>query len=50
VMGYHPVPNEGPMAAAKAFLAENDDFVADRRFGERYVITLNPDGYLLRVK
>ena len=50
VMGYHPVPNEGPMAAAKAFLAENDDFVADRRWGERYVMTLNPDGYLLRVK
>jgi len=50
VMGYHPVPNEGPQAAAQAFLAECDDFVADRRFGERYVMTLNPDGFLLRVK
>lgn len=50
VMGYHPVPNEGPKAAARAFLAENDAFVADRRWGERYVMTLNPDGFLLRVK
>ena len=50
VMGYHPVPNEGPKAAAETFLAENDDFVADRRWAERYVMTLNPDGFLLRVK
>jgi cephalosporin hydroxylase len=50
VMGYHPVPNEGPRAAALAFLAENDAFVPDRRWGERYVMTLNPDGFLLRVK
>jgi cephalosporin hydroxylase len=50
VMGYHPVPNEGPKAAAQAFLAENDDFIPDRRWGERYVMTLNPDGFLLRVK
>jgi cephalosporin hydroxylase len=50
VMGYHPVPNEGPKAAALAYLAENDDFVADRQWGERYVMTLNPDGFLLRIK
>ncbi len=50
VMGYHPVPNEGPKAAAEAFLAENDAFVADRRWGERYIMTLNPNGFLLRVK
>ncbi len=50
LMGYHPVPNEGPKAAAEAFLAENDDFVPDRRWGERYVMTLNPNGFLLRVK
>lgn len=49
-MGFHPVPNEGPQAAAHAFLAENDGFVIDRRWGERYVMTLNPDGFLLRVK
>jgi cephalosporin hydroxylase len=50
VMGYHPVPNEGPKAACAAFLAENDDFVRDRRWAERYIMTLNPDGFLLRVK
>ena len=50
VMGYHPVPNQGPKAAAEAFLAENADFVVDRRWGERYVMTLNPGGFLLRVK
>ncbi len=50
VMGFHPVPNEGPQRAARVFLAENADFVADRRWAERYVMTLNPDGFLLRVK
>lgn len=50
VMGYHPVPNQGPQAAAHAFLAESGDFVLDRRWAERYVMTLNPDGFLLRVK
>lgn len=49
-MGYHPVPNEGPQAAAHAFMASDDRFVVDRRWGERYVMTLNPDGFLLRVK
>jgi cephalosporin hydroxylase len=50
VMGYHPVPNEGPKAAAEAFLAETDEFVLDRRWGERYIMSLNPNGFLLRVK
>jgi cephalosporin hydroxylase len=50
VMGFHPVPNEGPQRAAEVFLAENPDFVADRRWGERYIMTLNPGGFLLRVK
>jgi cephalosporin hydroxylase len=50
VMGYHPVPNEGPKAAADVYLTETDDFVLDRRWGERYVMSLNPNGYLLRVK
>ncbi len=50
VMAYHPVPNEGPQAAADAFLAENDHFVRDRRFAERYIMSLNPNGFLLRVK
>lgn len=50
VMGWHPVPNEGPQAAARHFLAENDGFVADRRWAERYLLTLNPLGFLVRVK
>ena len=50
VMGYHPVPNQGPKAAAEAFLAESDQFVLDRRWGERYIMSLNPNGFLLRVK
>jgi cephalosporin hydroxylase len=50
VMGYHPVPNEGPKAAADQFLTESDDFVLDRRWAERYVMSLNPNGFLLRVK
>jgi cephalosporin hydroxylase len=50
VMGYHPVPNEGPKAAAEVFMQETDDFVYDRRWGERYIMSLNPNGVLLRVK
>jgi len=50
VMDYHPVPNEGPQAAAKAFLEENDDFAVDMRMGEKYIMSLNPYGYLKRVK
>lgn len=43
-------PGEGAMAAARAYVAENDDFTFDRRWGERYVLSLNPNGYLLRIK
>jgi cephalosporin hydroxylase len=39
----------GSRAVAREFLQGNDDFVADRRFAERYVMTSNPDGFLLRV-
>lgn len=49
-MHFHPVPNEGPQAAALEFLRENDDFVADRRYAEKYILSINPYGYLLRVK
>lgn len=50
VMGFHAVPVEGPQAATHAFLADNEAFVLDRRLAERYVMTLNPDGFLRRVK
>ena len=50
VMHWHPVPNEGPQAAVYAFLEENDDFVVDLRYAEKYVMTLSPYGFLQRVK
>jgi cephalosporin hydroxylase len=51
VMGFHPVPNEGPKAAADAFLKENEgEFLVDRRWAERYLISLSPSGFLMRVK
>jgi cephalosporin hydroxylase len=37
----------GPMEAVDKFLAENDEFVTDRRC-ERFLMTLNPAGYLRR--
>ncbi len=39
----------GPMEAVEAFLAESDEFVSDRRC-ERFLMTLNPKGYLKRVR
>lgn len=50
VMGHHPVPNEGPQAAAKDYLVSNGEFIADTRWAERYILSLNPYGYLRRVK
>lgn len=49
VMHWHPVPNEGPQAAAREFVKENDSFVPDVRYAEKYLLTLNPLGYLLRI-
>lgn len=52
VFNGHPVPGgwgPGPYEAVEAFLAENDQFVADRS-RERLLITSNPMGYLRRVK
>lgn len=48
LMGFHPVPNEGPLAAARAFLAENDGFEIDRRLPEKYLMSLSPEGFLRR--
>jgi cephalosporin hydroxylase len=48
----HPVWPEfgpGPMEAVEEFLSETDDFVIDERC-ERFLMTLNPRGYLRRVK
>lgn len=51
-LGGHPSHEEygpGPMEAVDAFLATNDSFVIDRS-KERLLFTLNPRGFLLRVK
>jgi cephalosporin hydroxylase len=37
----------GPMEAVTRFLSENEDFAVDRRC-ERFLMTLNPSGYLKR--
>ena len=44
----YPDFGPGPMEAAEKFLKERDDFVIDRRC-ERFLMTLNPRGYLRRV-
>jgi cephalosporin hydroxylase len=49
-MRWHPVPNEGPQAAVRQFLEENDSFVPDLRYAEKYILTLSPYGFLRRVK
>ena len=50
LMGFHPVPNEGPLAAMRQFMAETDEFEIDRRLPEKYLMSLSPDGFLRRVK
>jgi cephalosporin hydroxylase len=48
----HPVWPDfgaGPMEAIDRFLSENDDFVIDQRC-QRFLMTLNPRGYLRRIK
>jgi cephalosporin hydroxylase len=47
----HPVwPDHGPgpMEALQRFLAETDDFEVDRSC-EKFLLTLNPSGYLRRI-
>jgi cephalosporin hydroxylase len=39
----------GPMEAADKFLSENDEFMVDTSC-ERFLMTLNPKGYLRRTK
>jgi cephalosporin hydroxylase len=48
----HPVYPDfgpGPMEAVDRFLSESDEFAIDRRC-ERFLMTLNPKGYLRRGK
>lgn len=45
----YPSFGPGPMEAAQEFLHERDDFVIDERC-ERFMLTLNPRGFLRRVR
>lgn len=45
----YPDFGPGPMEAANKFLSENDEFMVDTRC-ERFLMTLNPKGYLRRTK
>jgi len=48
----HPTYQEygpGPMEAVEKFLSQSDEFVIDKRC-ERFLITMNPKGYLKRQK
>lgn len=45
----YPDHGPGPWEAVDAFLHENPDFVADRGL-ERFLLTMNPRGYLRRVE
>lgn len=40
---------DGPMEAVDRFLSESDEFMIDQRC-ERFLLTLNPRGYLKRIK
>jgi cephalosporin hydroxylase len=46
VMGWQPVP--GPQAACAEFLQERPNFINQKRVREKYLITYNFDGYLMR--
>jgi cephalosporin hydroxylase len=45
----YPEFGPGPMEAVAKFLGQNDEFAIDERC-ERFLMTLNPKGYLRRVK
>jgi cephalosporin hydroxylase len=45
----YPEFGPGPMEAVEKFLSENNEFVVDERC-ERFLMTLNPRGYLRRTK
>jgi cephalosporin hydroxylase len=45
----YPDFGPGPMEAVEKFLSETDAFVVDERC-ERFLLTLNPKGYLKRIK
>ena len=50
LLDLHPVPMDGAFVAIQKFLTENDSFVSDELFGERFILTNSPSGYLRKVK
>ena len=50
LMGWNPVPTDGPHTASQIFLRSHPEFEADREVAEKYLMTSNPDGYLQRVR
>jgi cephalosporin hydroxylase len=40
---------EGPLKAIEQFVSENSDFVIDKEC-ERYILTYNPKGFLMRIR
>ncbi len=43
-------PGDNPKTAVREFLRNNDDFIVDRPFQDKLILTVAPDGYLRRVK
>jgi len=48
VMQWMPVPVDGPLVAIQRFLAGHPEFTSDQRWGEKYLLTQSPYGFLRR--
>jgi cephalosporin hydroxylase len=46
VMGWMPVPVDGPLEACRRFLETHREFSADVALGEKYLLTQSPYGFL----
>jgi len=50
VMKWLPVPVDGPLVAIERFLASHPEFASDLRWGEKYLLTQSPYGFLQKGK
>ena len=48
VMGWMPVPLDGPLPAIRSFLAAHPEFSSDLALGEKYLLTQSPYGFLVK--
>ncbi len=48
VMGWMPVPLDGPLPAIRSFLATHPEFSSDLAVGEKYLLTQSPYGFLMK--